>query len=325
MFRAIFSCFVFLIILFVSCDEDFQVTEEWIDLPVVYGFIDRTDSAHYIRVEKLFVDENKSAVEIAQIADSLYYANAIVSLYSPRLKTEFMLSKVDGNLEGFQRKPGPFATAPNFLYKIKASEIPLMGGDSLEFRLQRGDNKPLVTSKIVLVRDIVLTSPSRDTREITFKPEVGQTFAWTLLTGAHLYSFEVKVNILETNRVTGQSKIVTIPWVFMRKSLKNSVLVPGIDFYRLLKDNLIVDQSIHREISSLQFIVKAGGVEIYDFDSVINANTGLTASQEIPRYTNMSEGFGLFSSVFTHIKSFGVTPETKVLLRNTPETQLLNF
>ncbi|MBK7812166.1 MAG: hypothetical protein IPO62_16455 [Saprospiraceae bacterium] len=324
MIRYIYT-FIVLCLFLVSCNEDFQVTEEWKDVPVVYGFIDRTDQAHYIRVEKLFVDENKSAVEIAQIADSLYYANAVVSLYSYRLKTDFQLTRVDGNAEGFQRNPGPFATAPNYLYKIESSKIPLLGGDTVQFRLDRSDNKPLVTSTIVLVKDIAFTAPSRDTREITFKPEVSQTVAWTLVPGAHIYSFEVNVDVLETNKVTGESKIVTIPWVFLRKSLKNSVVVQGIEFYRLLKENLSIDPSIQREISNLRFTVKIGGVEIYDFDSVINANTGITASQEIPRYTNISEGFGLFSSIFTHHRNFGITPETKALLRITPETQALNF
>jgi len=309
----------------ISCNEDFQVTEDWKDVPVIYGFIDRTDQAHYIRVEKLFVDENKSAVEIAQIADSLYYANAKVSLYSYRLKTDYQLTRVDGNAEGFQRNPGPFATAPNYLYKIEASKIPLLGGDTVQFRLDRFENKPLVTSTIVLVKDIAFTAPSRDTREITFKPDISQTFSWNLVGGAHIYSFEIKVDVLETNKVTGDTKIVTIPWVFLRKSLKNSVIVQGIEFYRLLKENLLIDPSIQREISNLRFMVKIGGVEIYDFDSVINANTGITASQEIPRYTNMSEGFGLFSSIYTHNRNFGITPETKALLRVTPETQLLNF
>ncbi|KAA3638695.1 MAG: hypothetical protein DWQ02_04770, partial [Bacteroidetes bacterium] len=61
-----------------ACTTDFQLEGEWKDIPVVYGFISVADTAHYIRVEKAFLEPGGDANQIAQIADSLYYDNATV-------------------------------------------------------------------------------------------------------------------------------------------------------------------------------------------------------------------------------------------------------
>jgi hypothetical protein len=310
-----------------SCTTDFVLTEEWRDVPVVYGFINRTDTAHYIRVEKLFVDENRSAVEIAQIADSLYYPNAKVSLFNITKNRSHGLIRVDANLEGYQRKPGPFATAPNFMYKIKASDIPLSAGDSLVFQLDRGDQKPLVTARIALIRDFAFTSPADQTREIKFDPALNQNFSWrgSGLSASTIYDFEILVQVQEENTVTGAIQTKTVRWALQQGDIKTSVAVQGLSFFSLLKNNLTVDPAISRKILSLDFQARAGGPEITDFNAIINANTGITASQEIPRFTNLSEGFGLVSSVHTIRRSLGITAETRNLLRTVEETRLLNF
>ena len=79
------------ILLFSACSEDFILTEPWKDIPVVYGLINRVDSAQYIRVEKLFVDENIPAVDMAKVADSIYYKNAKVYLINLTSKREVEL------------------------------------------------------------------------------------------------------------------------------------------------------------------------------------------------------------------------------------------
>ncbi|MBK8706480.1 MAG: hypothetical protein IPN33_24890 [Saprospiraceae bacterium] len=115
---------------------------EWKDIPVVYAFLDPTDSVHYVRVEKAFLQQGGDAREIAQIADSLYYDNATVQLQKVGSSQLYTLEKVDGNLEGFPREGGVFATAPNYLYKIRQSNINLVGGNEVRFILNRGDDLP---------------------------------------------------------------------------------------------------------------------------------------------------------------------------------------
>src|SRR5688572_25735004 len=104
------------IIVFASCDNELIVTDEWKDIPVVWGLLNESDTAHYIRVEKAFLDPTTSALDIARIPDSLYYDNALVSLRRISTGQIFPLERVNGDLEGYPREGGVFAETPNYLY-----------------------------------------------------------------------------------------------------------------------------------------------------------------------------------------------------------------
>jgi len=312
-------------LLIFACSEDFVLTEPWKDIPVVYGLINRVDSAQYIRVEKLFVDEDIPAVEMAKIADSIYYQNVKVSLINLNSKREVALVKVDGTSEGYVRNPGPFVQVPNFLYKLKTTQLPMSGGDSILLKIDRGDGKTLITSRIQLVRDFDFTSPPSTNREVQFKPEFPQTFSWQKPKSSQIFDFDIVIVIQETNTVSGSVLVKPLRWVLKKGDLANSVTVGGLQFYNFLKENLVVDPALKREVLRLDFMVRAGGPEVYDFNTIVNANTGITASQEIPRYSNMSEGFGLFSSIHRTERSFGISLETKSLLRTVDQTRLLGF
>ena len=66
--------------MFNSCSNDFDLVDTWKDIPIVYGLLNVNDSVQYIRVEKAFLDEETSALVIAQEPDSLYYGNISVEL-----------------------------------------------------------------------------------------------------------------------------------------------------------------------------------------------------------------------------------------------------
>ena len=61
-----------------SCKDDFQVASPYKEIMMAYGMINATDTAHYIRIEKAFLDNNKSAIDMSQIADSSYFKNLTV-------------------------------------------------------------------------------------------------------------------------------------------------------------------------------------------------------------------------------------------------------
>ncbi len=308
-----------------SCSEDFQLTEPSKDLPVVFGFLDRNDTAQYIRVEKLFVDENIPAIELAKRVDSVYYSNAIVSLVNITKKKEFILNKVDVSLEGFQRKEGPFAQTPNYMYKVLTKNIQLGSGDSIMLKIDRKNNLPLVTSRILMVKDFNFRTPEASIRELSFKPGFPQTFSWTNTPDAALYNFEIQINLDEKDANTNQTTKKTLIWPIFKNEFKNSTSVSNDEFYRILNINLAADKKYTRYITGISLIVKAGGNEIKSFNLLVNANLGITASQEIPRYSNLSEGIGIFSSTHTLIGSYGITAETRTSLDTSILTRDLNF
>ncbi|MBK8555265.1 MAG: hypothetical protein IPL65_05590 [Lewinellaceae bacterium] len=64
-----------------TCSNDFEITAPWKSYPVVYAFLSAQDTAHYVRIEKAFLSPDKSALAVAQIADSLYYPVDAINVY----------------------------------------------------------------------------------------------------------------------------------------------------------------------------------------------------------------------------------------------------
>ncbi|MBL0237877.1 MAG: hypothetical protein IPQ02_15025 [Saprospiraceae bacterium] len=310
-----------------SCSEDFQLTEPWKDIPVVYGFVNVRDSVQYVRVERLFVDENIPASQIAKNVDSLYYKNAVVSLVNlTKNKTkDYPLTMVDANLGSYIGMKRPFATSPNYIYQIRTADMVLNSGDSILFKLNRSAELPLVTARIVVLNDMSFSTPADDQKVLVFKPSESQQFAWSAKNDAKIFDFIINIFVQEVNVVTSATEIKKIVWSAQKGDFSKKALINNQSFYNILRDRLIVDGNIKRQILKVDLEVKAGGQDLLEFNSIVNANTGITASQEIPRYSNLSEGFGLFASTATLVRTMGISSDTKSYLKTDPATSALNF
>jgi hypothetical protein len=147
--RSFFAITV-LAILLSSCSNDFDLTAPWKDIPVVYAIISPADTAHYIRIEKAFLDPERSALEIAKIADSLYYPENTISVFLQKKGTTtlYPLTRVDGVKEGIVRDSGIFAQSPNWLYKIKPAQLGggLQAGATYVLIIKRADGKADITA-----------------------------------------------------------------------------------------------------------------------------------------------------------------------------------
>ena len=64
--------FFLFIILFSSCETDFDVNAEWEDVTIVYGLIDPNIEDQLIKINKAFLGEG-DALQMASISDSSNY------------------------------------------------------------------------------------------------------------------------------------------------------------------------------------------------------------------------------------------------------------
>ena len=312
--------------LFASCDNELVVTDEWKDIPVVWGLLNKSDTAHYIRVEKAFLDPTTSALDIARIPDSLYYDNAIVSLKRISNNQDYQLERVNGDLEGYPREGGTFAETPNYLYKIKANEINLVIGEKYQFILDRGDGSPLVTSETIILPKPVLRNPQVGSL-LAFKRSTLFTFMWNEMPDAGIFDLKVLFHYSERSPETGNMFIPkSFEWTVAKNLIDREHKIDGVEFYNAVKANIQVEADATRRFDSLDIVVWAGGKELYEFIRITQANTGLTSTQDIPRYTNISEGIGIFSSRNVSFNTgFQLASQTLDSLRNGIITDPLNF
>ncbi len=320
--------FLFGLSIVFSCSNDFELVEDRKDIPIVYGVIAASDTAHYIRVEKAFVDRSTPAAEIAQIPDSIYYENAKVSLRHIDSGEIFQLERIDGNLDGFVREDGVFASSPNYLYKIKAQDIQLQQGDTYELEIDRGiENLPLVTAQTLVISETQFRTPNPASQSIlNFEYPQFTTFSWRT-NDATIYDMFLNFNYRERRMGSGDPfEPKAVSWKVFSEVEATKADVQGQEFYTFLAGAITNDPEMERVFVNIELQLDCGGQEIQEFIRVSDANLGITSSQDVPVFSNLSEGRGLFSSKYT-VSFEGITLSNKSLdsLRMGIFTSQLNF
>jgi hypothetical protein len=318
-----------------ACTTDFEIEAPWKDIPVAYAFINLQDTAHYIRIEKAFLQPGANANNIAQIADSLYYDPSVtVQLEKKTTGQKFTLQRVDGNLEGYVRTDGPFAQSPNILYKIKANAINIAPEQALRLIINRGNGLPPVTAETTVLGPLT-PRPTAPGNPLNLDYARTLVFITDIPSSAAIFDLRMLIRYREIDPAAPEGSVAkTLEWVIkkdLEKPTENAESIrfdelKGEDFFRFVGAN--IDASINRQrvFESIDLIYSAGGPELRDLFRVARANTGITSSQSIPVYTNLSEGRGIFSSRRTAVRS-GLTLNGPALdsLRNGIYTRQLNF
>jgi hypothetical protein len=323
------------ILTFGACDEEIDLTADWQDIPVVYGLINQQDTAHYIRIEKAFLDQDGNAFSAAATADSLYYEEIAVELRNLTTGASTFLNRVDGNLEGYPREEGVFASAPNYLYKARANQFVINGQDEVELIINRGDNLDPVTAKCEVVAEVIPQGglDGADPR-IDFPEDRDATFRWRSSEDARIFDLTMEIHYDEkdiNNPADIQSK--TLVWNMAKNirrdgggSAQTVTRVSGISFYNFLASQIEVRGDVERLLTGLDLRITAGGESLERYITIGLANTGITSSQEIPVFSNLSEGRGIFSSIYeAEVEGIQLTADSRTYLLTGPQTVDLNF
>jgi hypothetical protein len=311
----------------VACDNELDLIEDWKDIPIVYGVLDPSDTAHYIRVEKAFIDAQVSGLDIAKVADSLYYEDVEVIL--TRGGTDYTLEKVDGNLEGYPREEGIFATAPNYLYKIKADALNLTGDEELKLSIVRQGGLDVVESTMRTIGEYAFLRPRpEDPEKINLSYANHLTIRWDAAPNAVDYTVYVIAHYREKEKGAPEDTYIDkeVTWKAASGVEGRSVMLESRNFFTFLAASIEEDENVDRDFVNLEFRVLAVGEELSDYIEIGGVNLGITASQEIPQYSNLSEGKGVFSSKYEiRLPGLRVIDATRDSIENGVFTRHLNF
>ena len=101
-----------------GCSEDFEIAAPYKDITLVYAMLNHADTVHYIRIQKAFMDDNKSAIDMAKLPDSSYYADGVLDvrveelLPNGNVNGSTALTRVNMADEGVTKDPGMFYHRP---------------------------------------------------------------------------------------------------------------------------------------------------------------------------------------------------------------------
>ena len=320
-----------------ACSTDFELNGPWKDIPIVYAFINVQDTAHYVRVEKAFLNPDADAREIAQISDSIYYEeNVTVQIENINTGNVVTLERVDGNLEGYPREDGVFANTPNILYKARAASLLLGGGEQIRLIINRGDQLDLVTAETKVLTPLVLrdNGPADPMRFEIFNRDVN--FIWDAGENARLFDLRMDIRYLESlpdSPSTFEERTAT--WVIASRlerdesdldQPRTQFSVKVEELYNFLAQNIEESDVLIRLFQGADIYLTGVGEEFIEFLTIAEANLGLTSTQGVPEFSNLSEGRGIFTSRSVS-QRIGLTLSAVSLdsLRNGSITGKLNF
>lgn len=296
------------ILMFSACETDFQLEGEWKDIPVVYAFLSEQDTAHYIRVEKAFLEPGGDATVIAQKPDSIYYDDSQLTVTLEVDGESFVLQRVNGTDEGYPREDGPFATTPNYLYKLPIAGVNLQGGDPFTVIVDRvGEAEPAIASTSVVEEMEITGTPISGALKFG-EFEKNYNLSWRP-NGDNARVFDLRLvfkyeESLPNDPTTFVEK--EVEWVFDDAFIRDddnlslqTYRFPNGTFYQFLGSAIPVDNNVTRKFDHIVFKISGAGKEIEEYLRIAGANTGITSSQALPVYTNVEGGLGVVTSRYT--------------------------
>ncbi len=331
-----------------SCSTKFNVAAPYKNITVIYGFLDQADTAHYIRVQKAFLDNNKSAITMAQTPDSSFYASLRVKIERINLYTTggvhdtiLNVKRVDLNLEGYPKETGAFFNAPNYAYKFTdnldprysyrivvynpatgetdSAEAPvIVDTDPTVFNVPYLDEFPLNHAGLAFVHTPVNTNNTIDIGCLYFAPTTYGTYNFYGQTSpAGVCQMVVRFNWVDsvagsTTR-TSHSGDYNLGFTTVKGGAFNFT-INNVDMYTAVRSTLGPAQAnVYRLMDRCTLFAYLATPDYYTYEQIqANQGTGLTGNEIEPIYTNIKGAnvLGLFASKGTRFGSIPIEDET---------------
>ena len=326
---------------FNACSTDVDLYADYKDITVIYGLLNATEDTNYIRINRAFSGSNEqhiNANEVALIADSCNYPGKLRAFiveykqgygytYQPtgdtlKLDTITINNKQEGIFYAPKQKvyyttdKNVFANnSGNAKYKYKLFVFKSNDTISAETGIVGGEAFKILNSALDFN-----SGPSQDVK-IKFTPAENAVF----------YDAEFVFNYHES--VNGGPMVnKQVPFPFDSKSLEELTLEQGAYFFtydnnilfNLLEDAIggdtVMDINHPNVVRSfdkypIQIKLSAGGEELNNY---IKVNSQSTLSQTVPDYTNVSGGYGVFSSRINLLKNVQITQRAQRALYGKP-------
>ncbi|MEO5571716.1 MAG: hypothetical protein ABIT08_13540 [Bacteroidia bacterium] len=308
-----------------SCEADFNVTAPYKETTVVYGLLDAADSVQWVRINKTFLGEGDAYV-MAQQPDSTNFPDILdVKLEAYNTAGTLIQTLMLKRDSSIQLEPGIFASSPNILYRTKPGEV-IKQENKYKLVIYNRESGKTVTALTNVVDEMFINYPYQGIQFNWFNegedPNKYVQIKWATVPEGVVYQLTIRFHYDESN-VTNPSDTVHkyIDWVFPEittgsgQSQNLSLQIQGNDFYKYISDNIKPENNIIRKIGHLDFNFTVGAEEFNTYIVVNQPPTG--ANQNIPQFTNIDGGIGIFSSRLNQsVKNIDMNTNCENLLRN---------
>ncbi|MFZ4521123.1 MAG: hypothetical protein ACOYNC_05430 [Bacteroidales bacterium] len=315
--------FLLLIPVLFSCNKDLNVNAKWEDVTVVYGLLDCSDTAVFLKITKAFLGEG-NALQFAKVPDSSNYPNVLdvrMDEYANDGVT-FRKSYSFDTLMIHHKQPGDsaFFYYPDQLlyYSLTKGKMKLDSSCLYKLLIKNKKTGKEITAETRLVSDFTQILPNGTA---SFIPGRTSKVKWhsTKNGNATRYQLDIRFYYIESLKSSPSVKDTTfITWqVFNDYKPTNPSVgqdmeydIPGNSFYTVVGAKIKPDSLVTRVAYQCLYTFSVAAPEFNTYIEVTEPSIGII--QEKPAYTNITNGIGLFSSRFLKPRfpkqAFGDTP-----------------
>ncbi len=340
------------LLLFFSCDESFEINDDWSDITIVYGVLNQYDTAHYIKINKAFLGD-ANVYEMAKEADSIQYASEVdVRLIEYEIVDVYFNPYISDNWKLTNRDPiilertnellkdslstsgesGVFGTEVNYLYKT-AESLSGLHKYVLEIRIPGKDE--VISSETFLIRDLIINYPPPIQSGFMVRMENylnPATTKWETAIYGKIHQHVLRLRYLEIIDTDSAIKFIDIkyPSQIARnirlpheyQGVEMSQIVGGSSFFSNVGASIEENPNAKRKDLGLEFLFYVGGNNLNTYLSVSNASV----YGHQPEFSNIINGTGIFAARYNYsYANARLSDESKDSLAYGYYTKHLNF
>jgi hypothetical protein len=320
------------LIIFNNCSTDFDIYADYKDVTIVYGLIDISDDTTWVKITKAFTGPG-NALLIAQNPDSSNYPYKLdVNLVGNKKGTELdpivfdtitihnkAITDTVINEAGDTTILNPFYSPNQLVYYAVAT----LDKDA-NYTLVINKTNEQLTASSDLVDDFHVGSP---VNRIVFSETSDGSIKWSSTKNGKRYEVSLRFNYLELAPGYADTLRKSVDWFL---GIVNSKTIDGGEdlektysgpgFYSLLESKLEPIPNVERWVDNVNITIACGSQVLATYLDINSAGGSLL--EEVPVYSNIEGGTGVFASRHTIVKDIRLSVTTE---RNLIEHYNLGF
>ena len=296
----------------ISCDKTVDLFEDYKDITIVYGLINPKDSISYIRIEKAFLS-TENIYQIAKIPDSNLYSYKLdVKILSGNQIIEFDTITIYNKNEGIFYAPNMQVYFAETINRLDINEpLFLEIKNPVSGKTIRSETNLHSSSAIKVVRPIYF---------ISF--EKNSTLSFETIADISIYQPTVRFHYMEqvpNEPNTAVYKYVDWPFAFMTSRTlfggeTLNVPITGENFYRYLLKTISPTNDFERYHGMIEFVIGTSEYSFYAYHESCQPSSTVVMNRGV--YTNIENGYGVFSGVSSGGKYIRINNQSKTRIRN---------
>ena len=277
---------------FNSCSNDVDLYADYKEITIVYGILDFSDDTTWIKVTKAFTGPG-DALEMAQIPDSSNFPYKLnVKITGRKSGQDLAPVEFDTLTINNKRAGDSIFYFPDQLMYFAKTEL----DKDAEYTLEINNDGTYINSEATLVNSFTITSPKN---RINFTDD--GSIEWRSAQNGKRYEIFYVFNYTEF--LPGSSD-TTFHEVFFNLGSETSMTSEGGEemeqgfsgdaFYNRLDTQLEKIQGVKRWSGEVDMLVSGGSQVLHNYLEINNATSSIL--QEVPAYSNIQNGIGIFAS-----------------------------